>query len=227
MLAMVLAAVVPAFAQQGIQAAAGGRGNDLIQQCQNNLNQTAVAANDQEINQNAANVGNVSGDQTNAQAAAQSANAAAANVNTGDLVNYCTQVVNNNSTVVNKYVNNKYVKVVGYTSYKKTYYPVYYNVYKNYYFTYVNKQIVYVNKNVIYYTVNVNKYYNKYVSPYYKAVSPYKSVSPYASASASSSASVSASAAPTLPSTGGASLIALGGGVLLVAGGLLARRIVR
>jgi hypothetical protein len=38
----------------------------------------------------------------------------------------------------------------------------------------------------------------------------------------------SASAAPAaLPSTGGASLIALGAGVLLVAGGLLARRIVR
>ena len=38
----------------------------------------------------------------------------------------------------------------------------------------------------------------------------------------------SASAAPAaLPDTGGASLIALGAGVLLVAGGLLARRIVR
>ena len=36
-----------------------------------------------------------------------------------------------------------------------------------------------------------------------------------------------ASAAPELPSTGGSSLIALGAGVLLVAGGLLARRIVR
>jgi hypothetical protein len=42
------------------------------------------------------------------------------------------------------------------------------------------------------------------------------------------SASASASAAPAaLPETGGASLIALGAGVLLVAGGLLARRIVR
>jgi LPXTG-motif cell wall-anchored protein len=39
--------------------------------------------------------------------------------------------------------------------------------------------------------------------------------------------SASASAAPELPSTGGSSLIALGAGVLLVAGGLLARRIVR
>jgi LPXTG-motif cell wall-anchored protein len=42
-------------------------------------------------------------------------------------------------------------------------------------------------------------------------------------------ATASASAAPTaaLPETGGSSLIALGAGVLLVAGGLLARRIVR
>ena len=47
-------------------------------------------------------------------------------------------------------------------------------------------------------------------------------------ASASSSASASASAsAKVLPETGGASLFALGAGGLLVAGGLLARRIVR
>ena len=40
-------------------------------------------------------------------------------------------------------------------------------------------------------------------------------------------ASPTASPAPELPPTGGSSLIALGAGVLLVAGGLLARRIVR
>ena len=39
--------------------------------------------------------------------------------------------------------------------------------------------------------------------------------------------SASAAAGGTLPSTGGASLIALGAGALLVGGGLLARRIVR
>jgi hypothetical protein len=39
--------------------------------------------------------------------------------------------------------------------------------------------------------------------------------------------SASAATSGSLPSTGGASLIALGAGVLLVAGGLLARRIVR
>jgi len=53
------------------------------------------------------------------------------------------------------------------------------------------------------------------------------SASSSASATASAMASATASAPATLPSTGGASLIALGAGVLLVAGGLLARRIVR
>ena len=47
-----------------------------------------------------------------------------------------------------------------------------------------------------------------------------------ASASASASAS-SSSGSATLPDTGGASLITLGAGALLVAGGLIARRIVR
>ena len=53
------------------------------------------------------------------------------------------------------------------------------------------------------------------------------SASATASATASASASASAAPATELPSTGGSSLIALGAGVLLVAGGLLARRIVR
>ena len=42
-----------------------------------------------------------------------------------------------------------------------------------------------------------------------------------------SAAAASAAAGGSLPSTGGASLLALGAGALLVAGGLLARRIVR
>ena len=48
----------------------------------------------------------------------------------------------------------------------------------------------------------------------------------YDSASASASASASTTTA-VLPETGGSSLLALGAGALLVAGGLLARRIVR
>jgi hypothetical protein len=48
-----------------------------------------------------------------------------------------------------------------------------------------------------------------------------------ASSSSASSSSASAASGGALPSTGGASLLALGAGALLVAGGLLARRIVR
>lgn len=47
------------------------------------------------------------------------------------------------------------------------------------------------------------------------------------SASAAAEGSASAAAEGELPETGGASLLALGAGALLVAGGLLARRIVR
>ena len=49
----------------------------------------------------------------------------------------------------------------------------------------------------------------------------------YSAPTASPGASPAASPAAELPPTGGSSLIALGAGVLLVAGGLLARRIVR
>ena len=48
-----------------------------------------------------------------------------------------------------------------------------------------------------------------------------------ASAGGGGGGSASAAAGGALPSTGGASLLALGAGALLVAGGLLARRIVR
>jgi hypothetical protein len=48
-----------------------------------------------------------------------------------------------------------------------------------------------------------------------------------AAAAGSASAAASAPAATVLPETGGASLLALGAGALLVAGGLVARRIVR
>ena len=48
-----------------------------------------------------------------------------------------------------------------------------------------------------------------------------------ATATATATTSASASAPAELPETGGASLLALGVGTLLVAGGLLARRIIR
>ena len=46
-------------------------------------------------------------------------------------------------------------------------------------------------------------------------------------ASASASATATASAPAALPSTGGAPILAIGAGALLLAGGLLARRIIR
>ena len=66
----------------------------------------------------------------------------------------------------------------------------------------------------------------------YKAAAPvqYKAAAPtqyQAAAVQYQYASAATAAAPSLPETGGSSLIALGAGVLLVAGGLLARRIVR
>jgi LPXTG-motif cell wall-anchored protein len=66
----------------------------------------------------------------------------------------------------------------------------------------------------------------------YKAAAPvqYKAAAPtqyQAAAVQYQYASAASAAAPSLPETGGSSLIALGAGVLLVAGGLLARRIVR
>ncbi len=53
------------------------------------------------------------------------------------------------------------------------------------------------------------------------------SVSASASASTAAESQYSTPAAKVLPETGGASLLALGAGALLVAGGLVARRIVR
>ena len=63
------------------------------------------------------------------------------------------------------------------------------------------------------------------VQQYAGAAQQYDVASPTATASATASAT--AAAGGELPPTGGTSLLALGAGALLVAGGLLARRIVR
>ena len=63
------------------------------------------------------------------------------------------------------------------------------------------------------------------VQQYAGAVQQYDVASP--TATASPTASATAAAGGELPPTGGTSLLALGAGALLVAGGLLARRIVR
>ena len=54
-----------------------------------------------------------------------------------------------------------------------------------------------------------------------------KATTPAKKAGGGSASAASAAAGGSLPSTGGASLLALGAGALLVGGGLLARRIVR
>ena len=65
------------------------------------------------------------------------------------------------------------------------------------------------------------------VQQYAGAAQQYDAASPTATATASATASATAAAGGELPETGGTSLLALGAGALLVAGGLLARRIVR
>ena len=78
------------------------------------------------------------------------------------------------------------------------------------------------------------KFHSVSVSPHAKTVSPApKTVSPTATATATPTATATATAtasATALPATGGfgpSSALALGAGALLVAGGLVARRIVR
>ena len=66
--------------------------------------------------------------------------------------------------------------------------------------------------------------YKKTVTPTAKTVWPKKTVT--ATATTITTATATATAA-TLPATGGASLLALGAGALLVGGGLVARRIAR
>ena len=84
-----------------------------------------------------------------------------------------------------------------------------------------------------YLTVNKGKvakyqYSSATASAYASAKAPAAAQYKYSAPAAVQYQYASASAAPAaLPATGGASLIALGAGVLLVAGGLLARRIVR
>jgi LPXTG-motif cell wall-anchored protein len=169
MLAMVLAAAVPALAQSVTQV---GEGNIACVQ-------TAVQQNI--VSQGASG---------NAQATGEGDNVVAnVNVNAQTIAQECNISVNEADTAI------KYLPVKKYASASAT-------------ATATAAPVV---------------QYKKY-SPA-PAVQYEYSASPTASASATASAS--SAPAAELPSTGGSSLIALGAGVLLVAGGLLARRIVR
>ncbi len=79
--------------------------------------------------------------------------------------------------------------------------------------------------------VNINDDGSASATAYHHGKKVYGSATSYASAGGGGGGggggSASAAAGGSLPDTGGASLIALGAGALLVAGGLLARRIVR
>jgi hypothetical protein len=169
--AMVMAAAVPAFAQTVTQ---GGDGN--IACVQTAVQQNVVGNNSPQGNGNAMATGegdniianNISSE--NAQAVAQE----------------CNITVSQVDTVVSKYLTVSKGKVVKYQ----------------------------------YATASAT------ASAYAKA--PAAVQYEYSAPAAAQYQYASASAAPAaLPDTGGASLIALGAGVLLVAGGLLARKIVR
>jgi hypothetical protein len=185
--AMVLAAAVPALAQTVTQ---GGTGNINVACVQNAVQQNVVENNVAQgngvaqANQYGDNViiNNSEITNVNAQAIAQECNISVAQVNA---------VANKNLTV------NKAGKVVV-----------------------VKKHVA---------TATATASASAPAKVQYKAAAPtqyqYQAAAvqyQYASASASA-----ASAPAELPPTGGSSLIALGAGVLLVAGGLLARRIVR
>ena len=142
MLAMVLAAAVPAFAQPTQnQLAAGGGGDDLIQQCQNNLNQAVV----QEAE--AANAGNVavSGD--------VNATAAATNVNAPLLINDCTQTVNEfNQVFVDRGGD---VTLAGFTFFEGVEQTVFFDADQNVFFIVVEGDTIIVQQNVVFFTVDL------------------------------------------------------------------------
>jgi len=173
MLAMVLAAAVPALAQSVTQV---GEGN--------------IACVQTAVQENIVGSGNA---QANESGDNEIANA---NVNVQQIAQECNISVNEADTAV------KYVPI-------KKYAPV--------------KKYASATATASATAAPVVQYeYKKSAAP---AVQYEYSASPSASAY---SATASASSAPAaLPPTGGSSLIALGAGVLLVAGGLLARRIVR
>jgi len=203
MLAMVLAAAVPAFAQPTQnQLAAGGGGDDLIQQCQNNLNQAVV----QEAE--AANAGNVavSGD--------VNATAAATNVNAPLLINDCTQTVNEfNQVFVDRGGD---VTLAGFTFFEGVEQTVFFDADQNVFFIVVEGDTIIVQQNVVFFTVDLTTVVTSDVGVVTSDVGV-----------------VTADTGVVLPETGGSvltggsALLALGAGALLVAGGLLARRIVR
>jgi hypothetical protein len=202
MLAMALAAAAPAF----------GQNVGIVNQ---NADQTGIVNNSvcSQVYNIAVQQYNA-GDQTADADADASANAsagpfgtaAAAAIAAANAVNIANAVGIDVDTV-NVCLNN-FATVAGQVQYKKTVTPKA-TVYPKK--TVTPKATVYPKKYKKYYEPATKKYY------YYKDGKKY-----YVTATAKAT-----SGDPTLPDTGGASLLALGAGVLLVGGGLLARRIAR
>jgi hypothetical protein len=177
--AMVMAAAVPALAQTVTQA-----GDGSIACVQTAVQQNVVGNNSPQGNGNALATGegdNIIADNISnesAQAVAQE----------------CNITVSQVDTVVSKYLDVNNGKVVKYQ----------------------------------YSSATASAYAKAPAAVQYKYSAPAAVQYEYSAPAAAQYQYASASAAPAaLPDTGGASLIALGAGVLLVAGGLLARKIVR
>jgi hypothetical protein len=213
MLAMVLAAAAPALAQQSQVAVESGGGGINQAQCQNQAfagNQLQYqSAGDQTsntvINQNC--VANAGGEveQLNIQQGTAG----------GD-----TNVVSGGKKFVATGTSGKNFAAVGTTTFKSASVPVFVDN-SGKFFTLVNNKVAVVQKPSVTFfktatTTNVQYQYSGAVQYQYAGAAQYQ----YAAAVKPLNIAV-------LPDTGGAPLITLGAGALLVAGGLLARRIVR
>jgi LPXTG-motif cell wall-anchored protein len=187
--AMVLAAAVPALAQTVTQ---GGTGNINVACVQNAVQQNVVdQGGNAQANQYGDNI--IANTNINAQAIAQECNITVAQVNT--VVNKSLTFNKAGEVVVVKKFATASASASAPAKVKKT----------------------------------VTASASAAAPVQYKAAAPaqYKAPAAVQYQYATASASAAPAAAAELPSTGGSSLIALGAGVLLVAGGLLARRIVR
>ena len=205
MLAMALAAAAPAFGQVSVvdqEADQVGVVDDSVCSQVYNIAVQQYNAGDQTAAAAAIADADATAGAFGTAAAVAIAGANAANVaNVAgidiDTVNYCL----NNVT----------------TAYPKTVYPEK---------TVTPKATVYPDDHKKYYYEDGKKY-KKYYEPAHKKYYYYKDGKKYYVAATATATATAAGDDYTLPETGGASLLALGAGALLVGGGLLARRIAR
>ena len=174
MLAMVLAATVPAFAQPNRnQLAAGGQGDDLIQQCQNNLNQDVVQNAGGLAAAGGGNGGNggvvVSGDGNATGGGGGDASADVDVTNINAVQQNCVNIANSFNEVN---IDRDVVNVVGITVFDGVEHTVFFNETTNVFFIVVNQEVIVVERDVVVLTVE------EVVSPDVAVVSPDVAVSP-------------------------------------------------